>query len=81
VGVSPVLPAAGERLWRVFAEVSSTRQIGMSANPISMADWYAYSVLMQEPLSPSDMRVLLPLDAAFLAALTETPNGSPLPRA
>lgn len=60
--------------WEAFLDLSSARQVGMIACPISYADIDAYRRLTLEPLTAWDVRLIKRLDAVALKYLNPAPE-------
>jgi hypothetical protein len=57
------LPPFLEPIWNDFLNLNSTRQNGMSVNPISYTEIAAYASLMQKRFSRFEVAVIKKLDA------------------
>ncbi len=58
----PLFPEGGEHLWGCFADLCATRQIGLSANPITYTEIDAYSRSTHADLRAADVRLIRQMD-------------------
>jgi hypothetical protein len=65
------IPPAVAHIWQWFCELSQTRQIGMSAGPITFAEIEAYARLMKIEMHPWAVALIRRIDQAVMAAERE----------
>lgn len=63
-------------VWEAFVDLSSARQIGMAACPITWSDIEAYRRLTFEPLSAWDVRLIKRIDNAILPIINPAPENN-----
>jgi hypothetical protein len=67
------IPACAVLAVEAFEMLSATRGGGMSGpKPITLSDVQSYTVMLQQPLSPREVRWVLEQDAAYLSTVAET---------
>jgi len=66
-------PEAGRLLWDAFRALSRTRSYHSAGpNPISYAEIRAWCELMQVPLQPQHVEIIMAMDAAWIADFHNT---------
>jgi hypothetical protein len=66
------MPAAGEQLWSIFEDLSSTRPTsGFGVSPISYAEIHAWCVVNHARLDAWEVDGLRRIDRAFMHAVAE----------
>jgi hypothetical protein len=76
--IEPFLPEISLPYWLWFWEINQGRQKSQSGiQPIPAAEFYAWAILTDTPLSSKDFLILRKMDQAYCQTLTEEVQNDP----
>lgn len=61
------LPSVLQQLWTLFIDLNAYRQVGMSSNPLALADIEAYCRFHDVILTPWELGTLKAIDVAVMS--------------
>lgn len=73
----PELPECAEHVWGWFQQLSGRRTAGMSVNPITWGDIWAWSQMTGIKPQQWELDALMVIDGAFLASIHEENKPKP----